>query len=141
MIIVVAVLGLALALVVNRGPMRSPTMEMRAAVNQVAQALRVARSKAIAFNDPVRFAVDLPSHGFRVDNEQPIRLPKSVAITMIAASDALVGGKAAMIRFNGDGSTSGGRIELTDGRRAAHIAVDWLTGRVSVEQATRTASN
>jgi prepilin-type N-terminal cleavage/methylation domain-containing protein len=43
MIIVIAVLGMALGLVVTRGPMRSQTMEMQAAVNQVAQGLRVAR--------------------------------------------------------------------------------------------------
>ena len=53
MIIVIAVLGMALGLVVTRGPMRSQTMEMQAAVNQVAQGLRVARSRAIANNAPV----------------------------------------------------------------------------------------
>ena len=135
MIIVVAVLGLALGLVVTRGPMRSQTLEMQAAVNQVAQGLRIARSQAIASNTPVRFAVDIPSHSFRIDNERPIVLPAAVSIAMIAVAEETLGNRLAAIRFNGDGSATGGRIDLADGQRAAHIGVDWLTGRVSVVRA------
>jgi general secretion pathway protein H len=36
------------------------------------------------------------------------------------------------IRFHPDGSSSGGRIVLTSGRREAAVTVDWLTGRVRV---------
>ena len=134
MIVVVAVLGMALGLVVTRGPMRSQTLEMQAAVNQVAQGLRVARSRAIATNTPVRFAVDVPLHSFRIDSERPIALPSSVSIAMTAVSDETLGSRLAAIRFNADGSATGGRIDLTDGQRVAQIGVDWLTGRVSVLQ-------
>ena len=36
------------------------------------------------------------------------------------------------IRFNPDGSSSGGRITLADGSRRVAVGVDWLTGRVTV---------
>ena len=36
------------------------------------------------------------------------------------------------IRFNPDGSSTGGRISLIDGQRKVAVGVDWLTGRVSV---------
>ncbi len=135
MIIVVAVLGLSLGLVVTRGPMRSQTVEMQAVVNQVVQGLRIARSRAIATNTPVRFAVDVATHSMRIDNERPTALPRAVSIDMLSVSEETQGNRLAAIRFNGDGSATGGRIDLADGQRAAHIGVDWLTGRVSVARA------
>jgi general secretion pathway protein H len=135
MIIVVAVLGLALGLVVTRGPMRSRTLDLQATVNQVAQSLRIARSMAIASDSPVRFAVDIPAHSFRIENERPTVLPNTISISIVAESRETVGRRLAAIRFNGDGSATGGRIELADGQRAAQIGVDWLTGRVTVSRA------
>jgi general secretion pathway protein H len=40
--------------------------------------------------------------------------------------------RVADIRFNPDGSSTGGRIVLADGHRSIDIGVDWLTGRVSI---------
>jgi len=132
MIVVVAVLGLSLGLVVTRGPMRSQTVEMQAAVNQVVQGLRVARSRAIATNTPVRFAVDVAMRSVQIDSERPIALPRAVSIDMLAVSEETRGTHLAAVRFNADGSATGGRIDLADGQRAAHFVIDWLTGRVSV---------
>jgi general secretion pathway protein H len=126
MIIVIAVLGMALGLVVTRGPMRSQTMEMQATVNQVAQGLRIARSRAIANND-------IPLHSFRIESERPVALPRSVSIAMTAVSNETVESRLAAIRFYPDGSATGGRIDLAAGQRVAHIGVDWLTGKVSVQ--------
>jgi general secretion pathway protein H len=134
MTIVLAVLGMVLGLAVSRGPMRSQTMEMQGAVNAVAQGLRIARSRAIANNTPVRFAIDIPLHGFRIGSERPIVLPRSVTIAVVAVSEETLGNRLAAIRFNGDGSATGGRIELADGQHAAYVGVDWLTGRISVVQ-------
>ena len=36
------------------------------------------------------------------------------------------------IRFNPDGSSTGGRISVADGARSIAVGVDWLSGRVSV---------
>jgi general secretion pathway protein H len=38
------------------------------------------------------------------------------------------------IRFNPDGSSTGGRISLSDGGRRIAVGVDWLTGRVAVAE-------
>jgi general secretion pathway protein H len=134
MLVVVTVLGLALSLAVARGPMRSHALEMQAAVNEVTQTMRLARSRAIATNSPVWFAVDVTSRSFRINGGTPTVLPNSLTVSMTTMSEQTLGGPRAAIRFNGDGSTSGGRIELTDGQRRAQVGVDWLTGRVSVMQ-------
>jgi len=44
----------------------------------------------------------------------------------------VLNGREGDIRFNPDGSSTGGRISLADGRRRLGVGVDWLTGRVSV---------
>jgi len=134
MLVVVAVMGFALGLIITRGPVRSQTLEMKAAVNEIAQSLRLARSRAIATNTPVQFMVDIPAHSFRIDRGTPTVLPPSMSIAMTAVSDETLGARLAAIRFNGDGSATGGRIELADGQRRTQVGVDWLTGRVSVLQ-------
>jgi general secretion pathway protein H len=132
MIIVVAVIGLALGLALTRGPVRSPKVEMQAAVNTVTQGLRLARSRAIATNRPVRFAVVAPLHAFRTDADTPVTLAPSINIAMLQAAEEV--GKLPVIRFDGDGSATGGRIEVAGGQWATQIDVDWLTGRITVAQ-------
>ncbi len=134
MLVVVAVMGFALTMIVTRGPVRSQALEMKAAVSEVAQGLRLARSKAIATNTPVQFAVDVPQRSFRIDRGTATILPRSLSISMTAVAEETLGARLAAIRFNGDGSATGGRIELTDGQRRSQVGVDWLTGRVSVLQ-------
>lgn len=124
--VVLAVLGLLLALLLGRGPVRSPILDLRAAAGQVAQGLRVARSQAIAANRVVAFTLDAAGHGFRLDGGTVQPLPIDVAARL-----ALPGGVLA-IRFAPDGSASGGEVSLAAGGRAMRVAVDWLTGRVSV---------
>jgi general secretion pathway protein H len=134
MLVVVTIMGFVLGLVITRGPMRSQTLEMQAAVNQVAQGLRLARSKAIATNTTARLTVDLAQRSFRIDNGKPTALPPSLSVAMTAISEETIGQRLAAIRFNGDGSASGGHIDLTSGSRQAQVGVDWLTGRISVSQ-------
>ena len=134
-LVVVTIMGLALGLVVTRGPMRSQALEMRAAVNDVVQGLRLARSKAIVTNSPARLTMDLTQSSFRIDNGASTALPHSLTVAMTAVSEETMGQRLAAIRFNGDGSASGGRIVLTDGPRRAQVGVDWMTGRISVMHA------
>jgi general secretion pathway protein H len=134
MIVVVAIMGFAFGMIVTRGPMRSQSMEMQAAVSDVAQGLRLARSKAIATNSATRLTVDLAQPSFRIDNGGPRVLPPWLSVAMTAVSEETTGQRLASIRFNGDGSASGGHIDLTNGARRAQIGVDWLTGRISVLQ-------
>jgi general secretion pathway protein H len=134
MLVVLAIMGFAFGLILTRGPMRSQSMEMQVAVNEVAQGLRLARSKAIAGNTAARLTVDLAQRSFRIDNGATTLLPLSLTVAMTAVSEETTGQRLAAIRFDGDGSASGGHIDLTNGVRRAQIGVDWLTGRISVSQ-------
>ena len=136
MIVVVAVLGLVAGLVLTRGPPRSAGLEMRAAANAVAQALRVARTRAIMSNQRVIVALDPRTGTVRVGVAAPRSLPAgvSMAVTTTADLTSARSGTAAPagIAFLPDGSSSGGRVELATGALHMQVGVDWLTGRVSV---------
>jgi len=65
------------------------------------------------------------------------QLPASLAIELLTIGGQRRSGKIGDIDFHPDGSSSGGRISLADGRRTIMVGVDWLTGRVSIADATR----
>lgn len=135
-LVVVAVIGLAIGLVTARGPARSSALEVREAAGEVALALRQARGLAIASGHRVTFTLDVARHAYRVNDDLVRPLPAAVALAMTAAvGEAEEGVTAATIGFLPDGSSSGGRIRLVAGATRRLVAVDWLTGRVTVADA------
>ncbi|MFC7739020.1 GspH/FimT family pseudopilin [Roseomonas sp. GCM10028921] len=136
MLVVVAVIGLAIALVVGRGPARSPSLEAREAATEVALALRQARGLAIATNRRMTFVLDVGRRAYRVGDGPVHPLPPALDLAVItAAGEAGEGRTASAITFSADGSSSGGRIRLAAGSIRRVVAVDWLTGRVTVADA------
>ncbi len=143
MVVVLAVLGLALTVVLSRGPLRSRTLEARLAASQIAEQLRLARTQAIATDRVVTFTLDLPARAWHVGAAAPHHVADGLALSMLSvgqvaglAPPALAPARRlGAISFAPDGSASGGRIELADGSRRMQVAVDWLTGRVSVADA------
>ena len=132
-VVVLAVLALAAGMFALRGPPRSRALEIRAAAAEVAQALRLARSQAIARNASVRLVLDPGRSAWRLDGTAERALPPGIALaarTAVAES----AGRLNAIRFAPDGSSTGGSIELSDGRRTMRLGVDWLTGRVSLAE-------
>lgn len=132
--VVLVVLALAAALIVARGPERSPTLTMRAAATQVADHLRLARADAIAANRPVMVVVDTARRQLEIDRRPMLALPPGIAVTALTTAGQTLGARAG-ITFAPDGSSTGGRIDLLDGARHMQVGVDWLTGRVSVADA------
>jgi general secretion pathway protein H len=110
MIVVIVIMGLAMAMLAGFGPPRSHWLETQSAARQVAQAMRDARGRAIVQGQPV--ALVLP------------HVPAWLAISVQAPPGGIV--------FAPDGSASGGRVLL--GARGTDIAVsaDWLTGKVQI---------
>lgn len=131
-LVVIVILGLVAALVAMHGPQRNATLDLRAAAQEVAQTLRLARARAIAGNRVVGVAFDPATHMMRLEGTTPRPLPPDLGIAVTAAPGNTLGQRMAAIRFAPDGSSSGGSVELGTGGRRARIGVDWLTGRVSL---------
>ena len=131
MIVVLAILGLVVGLAAARGPGRSHGLEVRGLVAAVTETLRGARGRAIGTNRPVLVAVNGARGSVAVAGGPTLTMPLGLDLTA-----ALPGGEPGKelvgIRFAPDGSASGGRIVIADGKRRTRIGVDWLTGRISV---------
>jgi general secretion pathway protein H len=121
-LVVLVIVGLTVGLVLGRGPLRSVRLETRAEANSIAGALRAARSRAIAGDQAITVAIDPARHLLRVGAAAPRLLAGGIALAAPLAG----------ITFAPDGSSSGGHIDLATGPFRMQVAVDWLTGRVSV---------
>jgi general secretion pathway protein H len=132
LLVVLAVLGFALVLIVGYRAPWSSGLSLRGTAAELAANLRLARSQAIAENRPVVLALDLAGHRYRVGDGRTHALPKQLAIALLTISGERRSGTVGDIRFNPDGSSTGGRIVLADGARQVAVGVDWLSGRVRV---------
>lgn len=132
LLVALAVMGFALVLIVGYRAPWSSELGLAGTAAELAGGLRLARSQAIADDRPVAFALDLAGHRYQVGNASPRSLPATLAIGLLTVNGEKRDPTLGNIRFNPDGSSTGGRITLADGSRRVAIGVDWLTGRVTV---------
>ena len=83
MIVVLVILGLALGLVITRGPMHSAHLDAEVTARDLTSALRLARGRAIAENRPVAVAVAATS--YRIDGAAAHRVPADITLAGNAA--------------------------------------------------------
>jgi general secretion pathway protein H len=134
-LVVLAIVGFALVLVVGYRPPWSRSFALDTVAAELGAELRLVRSQAIAENRPVALELDLKGHRYRVGSGSPRPLPASLSIEVLTIAGQREDAKVGSIRFNPDGSSTGGRIVLAEGPRRVAVGVDWLTGRVSVADA------
>jgi general secretion pathway protein H len=132
LLVVLAIMGFILVLIVGYRAPWSSGLSLGATAAEVASGLRLARSQAIADNRSVAFALDLAGHRYRVGGDPPRNLPPTLSIGLLTVNGEKRSATVGDIRFNPDGSSTGGRITLADGGRRVAVGVDWLTGRVTV---------
>ena len=134
LVVVLAILGLALALIVGYRPPWSAALGLRGAAAELAAGLRLARAEAIAGNRPVSLDLDIDSRRYRIGSEPAKQLTGSFRLGLLTVAGERRDASSGGIRFNPDGSSTGGRISLADDRQTLAVGVDWLTGRVSVAE-------
>jgi general secretion pathway protein H len=135
LVIVFVILGFALVMLVSRTRGPSAGITLRASANQLAAGLRDARSQAIVGNRPTELRLDLPRRTWQLSDGVIHQLPATAKVALITLKGMIHDAHTGGIRFEPDGSSSGGRIELADGNSRFDVGVDWLTGRVSVGNA------
>jgi general secretion pathway protein H len=132
LLVVLAVIGFVLALFVGYRAPWSIGLGLEATARELAAELRLARSQAIADNRAVALALDLSRKRYRVDGEASRPLPPRIAVGLLTIDGERQSATFGDIRFNPDGSSTGGRIILAESGRKVAVGVDWLTGRVTV---------
>ena len=83
-------------------------------------------------------SIDLAKNSYTVSGrDKKYVIPESIAVTMVTAQSELTGEGQGNIRFFADGSSTGGRVVLDRGETSMQIDINWLTGQIEVEDATR----
>lgn len=134
-LVVLAIIGLVLATIPLMAGDRRPGTETRAAAIEVASALRQTRSRAVAQFSSEVFVLDTEGHSYQIGAAGPRKtLPESLSLSLYTARSELQDENTGRIRFFPDGSATGGRVTLARDNRQYVVAVDWLTGSVSLEE-------
>jgi general secretion pathway protein H len=131
-IVTLAILGFVLVLVVGYKPPWSSGLGVKATAAELASGLRLARSEAIVHNRPVAFSLDVTGHRYRVGAGTERPLPANLSLQLLTVAGENRGPGIGDIRFQPDGSSTGGRISLAAGQSRVAVGVDWLTGRISI---------
>jgi general secretion pathway protein H len=133
--VVFVVLGLVLVAVTQVVHRPSPLLTLKLNTDRVATALREARSLAIRDNQETPVVFDLSGRTLRIASDETERaLDRDLSIALYTATSELEGRGVGSIRFFPDGTSTGGRVTLTAGANRTYVLVEWLTGRVAIEQ-------
>ena len=134
-IIVVLVIGAVAYSLILGIPMRgASTADLKASARTLASGLRQAQTMAITTRRDAMLTLDVESREYMLPGEAAARaLPKGIDLKLYTAQSEVTSEKRGGIRFYPDGSSTGGRITLSAGERKYLVDVDWLTGRVSIE--------
>ncbi len=137
-IVVLTILGLMTVLVVSNGARVSPAVHARAAAEAISGALRSARSEALMSNRSVVFTVDLAARSYQWGDAAQQTLSDDLRLSLLTSRELLAAnGNSGSIRFDPDGGSTGGRVTVEGDGVVWWVGIDWLSGRVSVEEKPR----
>ena len=133
-LLVVLVIGAIAYSLVLGVPFRGPsTADLKAASRALASGLRQAQSMALATRRDATLTLDLEAREYEVSGTEGTRaLPKGLELKLFTSQSEVSSERKGSIRFYPDGSSTGGRITVKSGERQYLVDVDWLTGRVSI---------
>jgi general secretion pathway protein H len=130
LIVVLTVIGVVLAVNVPSLFASGRGLDTRRAVTFLANDLRQAQRHAVTAATGAGVEFDLARRQVR-SGSATRALPAGLSISVTAARSQAAGDRAGGIWFYPDGSSTGGRVTLADGRKTYWIDIDWITGRVA----------
>jgi len=133
-LVVLVIAAMAYVLVLGV-PMRGASVDdLKSAARTLASGLRQAQTTAMATRRDTLLTLDMESKEFVVPGvSEARRLPQDLDFKLYTAQSEVTSETRGSIRFYPDGSSTGGRITVSSGERKYLVDVDWLTGRVSIE--------
>jgi len=131
LVLLVIAYGIASPVVANL----SGSGDLKGSARTIASALKRTRNAAISSRQETPLTFDLEAHTLTVSGEtKPVQLSEKLDLQLYTVQQELTSDKVAAIRFYPDGSSTGGRVTVGKDERRFEIDVDWLTGRVQINQ-------
>ena len=133
-LVIVLVIAAAVYLVLLSGPLgKVGAADLKAAARTLASGLRQAQTAAMATRRDAVLTIDVDSKEFVTSvDPTPRKLPGNPDLKLYTAQSEVTSERRGSIRFYPDGSSTGGRITVASGERKYLVDVDWLTGRVTI---------
>ncbi|MEE9412664.1 MAG: GspH/FimT family pseudopilin [Methylococcales bacterium] len=136
MIVVMVIAVLAISIVGTSFTAGFSGAQLKAAVNDVASALRYTRGQAISAGEEAAFTLDVDKRSYTISTRKKVyKLADDLDLTVETAQSEINGEGKGSIRFYSDGSSSGGRVEIKSGHRKRYVDVNWLTGQILIQVA------
>jgi general secretion pathway protein H len=134
--LVVLVIGAVIYAVLLSAPFgKASAADLKAAARSLASGLRTAQTTAMATRRDALLTLDVESREYLATGEgQSHKIPDNIDVKLDTAQTEVTSEKRGSIRFYPDGSSTGGRITVASGERKYLVDVDWLTGRVSIDE-------
>ena len=112
----------------------SSSAALKATSQDILVTLRRARISAITKSEEVAFSVDNNKRIYWVAGSERQRLiDSSLDLEIFSAKDLSANENISQIRFAPDGSSSGGEIKISNGKKVYSIVVEWLSGKVEIK--------
>jgi len=129
-LMVIALIAL-LAAVLAPSMIPTPNNQLRANAAELISALRAARLHAMRSREAAALQIDTEQKTYQPPGGTSSKaLNGDFNIQLTTVQSELTDGSRGAIRFFPDGSSTGGRITLSNGNLTQHVDVAWLTGRV-----------
>lgn len=135
-LIMVLVIGAGVFVVVlGIAPRGASSADLKASARALASGLRQTQSTAMATRRDAALTVDMASREFSfTGSPRTHQLPEGIELKLLTAQTEVESERKGAIRFYADGSSTGGRITVAAGERHFFVDVDWLTGRVAINE-------
>ncbi len=135
MILVLAIAGAVFGIVIGFSGKGSAAADLKASARALAAGLRIAQSTAMSTRRDAVLSLDLDSREFVFTGDpRARRIPEGIELKLFTAQSEITGERKGSIRFYPDGSSTGGRITVASGPRKYLVDVEWLTGRVTIQE-------
>jgi general secretion pathway protein H len=135
LILVMAIGAGVFAIVLGLAPRGASSADLKASARALASGLRQAQSTAMATRRDATLTVDMESREFKFTGDaRPHTLPEGIELKLLTSQTEVESERKGAIRFYADGSSTGGRITVASGERHYFVDVDWLTGRVAINE-------
>ncbi|HXF77246.1 MAG TPA: GspH/FimT family pseudopilin [Usitatibacter sp.] len=135
-LVVVLAIGVTMYALLLSAPFgKASAGDLKAAAREVASGLRTAQSTAMATRRDALMTIDMESREYVTTGAPMVRrLPSNIDLKLFTAQTEVESDHRGSIRFYPDGSSTGGRVTVGSGERKYLVDVDWLTGRVAINQ-------
>lgn len=135
LLVVMAIISVIVMLALPSIQSVVPGLELRAETEALRRTLRSVRAAAVRDTRETTLTVDTARGIWRNDvTGETTSLSRGTLLSMLTARQEQVGEDIGRIRFFPDGSSTGGRLTLSNGG-VSILAIDWIDGQVRLEDA------